>query len=149
MSVATDDTPGPTVASPPSRDTRKDPLRVRIRGPWRVAVVEGSMRPAIEAGDWLLVDPTVGTWPRRGSIVLIREPDSNELAVKRVAAGPGDRVPFAEGFLHLAPDEAWLVGDAADVSRDSRRYGPVPVDLLVGRAWFRYAPARRFGRLRP
>ena len=22
---------------------------------------------------------------------------------------------------------------------DSRRYGPVPVELLVGRAWFRYA----------
>ena len=25
---------------------------------------------------------------------------------------------------------------------DSRRYGPVPVELLVGRAWFRYAPAQ-------
>jgi len=28
---------------------------------------------------------------------------------------------------------------------DSRRYGPVPLDLLVGRAWFRYAPLRRLG----
>ena len=28
---------------------------------------------------------------------------------------------------------------------DSRRYGPVPVELLVGRAWFRYAPWRRIG----
>jgi len=26
----------------------------RVRGPWRVAVVEASMAPAIEPGDWLL-----------------------------------------------------------------------------------------------
>jgi signal peptidase I len=105
------------------------------------------MRPAIEAGDWLLVDPTVKSWPRRGSVVVFREPDSDVLAVKRVAGRPGDRVPFAEGFLHLAPDEAWLLGDADDVSRDSRRYGPVTVELLVGRAWFRYAPRHRLGPL--
>ena len=30
---------------------------------------------------------------------------------------------------------------------DSRVYGPVPLDLLVGRAWFRYAPLRRIGRI--
>ena len=32
--------------------------------------------------------------------------------------------------------------------RRFRRYGPVPVALLVGRVWFRYAPLRRFGRIR-
>ena len=30
---------------------------------------------------------------------------------------------------------------------DSRRYGPVQLDLLVGRAWFRYAPLPRIGRI--
>jgi signal peptidase I len=112
------------------------------------------MRPAIEAGDWLLIDPTVAGWPRRGSVVVFREPDSDELAIKRVAARPGDRVPYAEGYLVLGADEAWLLSDAADAELmaeglgepvDSRRYGPVPVELLVGRAWFRYAPLRRFG----
>jgi signal peptidase I len=106
------------------------------------------MQPVIEAGDWLLVDPTPRAWPRRGSIVVFREPDTGQLAIKRVIAGPGDRIPFADGYLHLAGDEAWLQGDAPDISRDSRRYGPVPVDLLVGRAWFRYAPRNRIGRLR-
>jgi signal peptidase I len=114
------------------------------------------MRPAIEPGDWLLVDPTIVRWPRRGSVVLFHEPDGETLAIKRVAAGPGDRVPFADGYLELAEDEAWLVGDAtaeataeAGFGRpvDSRRFGPVPVDLLVGRAWFRYAPRRRIGRI--
>jgi signal peptidase I len=112
------------------------------------------MRPAIEPGDWLLVDPTVARWPRRGSVVVFREPDSDELAIKRVAARPGDRVPYAEGYLILGADEAWLLSDAPDAELmaaglgepvDSRRYGPVPVELLVGRAWFRYWPFRRIG----
>jgi len=114
------------------------------------------MRPAIEPGDWLLVDPTIVRWPRRGSVVVFREPDGETLAIKRVAAGPGDRVPFADGHLELAEDEAWLLSDATTEATapgghgppvDSRRYGPVPVELLVGRAWFRYAPIRRVGRI--
>lgn len=114
------------------------------------------MRPAIEPGDWLLVDPTTLRWPRRGSVVVFREPDGETLAIKRVAAGPGERVPFADGYLELADDEAWLLSDvspeaAAEAGHgqpiDSRRYGPVPVELLVGRAWFRYAPLRRIGRI--
>lgn len=114
------------------------------------------MRPAIEPGDWLLIDPTVVHWPRRGAVVLFREPEGETLAVKRVAAGPGDRVPFADGYLELAEDEAWLLSDASPEATaaagfgepiDSRRYGPVQLDLLVGRAWFRYAPLRRIGRI--
>jgi signal peptidase I len=114
------------------------------------------MRPAIEPGDWLLVDPTTDRWPRRGSVVVFHEPDGDELAIKRVAAGPGDPVPYADGYLILGADEAWLLSDAPDAELmaaglgqpvDSRRYGPVPVELLVGRAWFRYAPAGRIGLL--
>lgn len=114
------------------------------------------MRPAIEPGDWLLVDPTLTRWPRRGTVVVFREPDGDRLAIKRVAAGPGQRVPFADGYLELAEDEAWLLSDATAETTaksgygdpiDSRRYGPVQLDLLVGRAWFRYAPMGRIGRI--
>ena len=114
------------------------------------------MLPSIADGDWLLVDPTITRWPRRGSVVVFREPDGGELSVKRVAAGPGDHVPFANGILELAEDEAWLLSDAwveeaaaAGFGEpiDSRRYGPVPVELLVARAWFRYGPLRRLGRI--
>ena len=89
--------------------------------------------------------------------MVVREPDSGDLAIKRVAAGPGDRVPFADGYLILAEDEAWLLSDADEETTrdagfgepiDSRQYGPVPLDLLVGRAWFRYGPLRRFGPIR-
>lgn len=114
------------------------------------------MSPTIEPGDWLLVDPTVARWPRRGAIVVFREPDSDVLAIKRVAAGPGERVDLDEGHLILGADEAWLLSDTPDAVLlaagsgrpiDSRRYGPVPVSDLVGRAWFRYGPLRRIGRI--
>jgi signal peptidase I len=116
------------------------------------------MAPTIEPGDWLLVDPTTARWPRRGSIVIFREPDSELLAIKRVAARSGDRVQLDDGHLILAADEAWLLSDAADADLlaagsgqpiDSRRYGPVPVDALVGRVWFRYGPLERMGLLAP
>ena len=114
------------------------------------------MAPTILPGDWLLVDPTTARWPRRGSIVVFREPDGDLLAIKRVAAGPGERLELDEGHLILAPDEAWLLSDAADADLlaagagqpvDSRRYGPVPVEALVGRVWFRYGPLQRIGLL--
>jgi hypothetical protein len=114
------------------------------------------MAPTVEPGDWLLVDPTTARWPRRGSIVVFREPESDLLAIKRIAAGPGGRVVLDEGHMVLGADEAWLLSDAADADLlaaaagrpvDSRRYGPVPVDALVGRVWLRYGPLRRFGLL--
>jgi type IV secretory pathway protease TraF len=114
------------------------------------------MAPTIAPGDWLLVDPTTARWPRRGAIVVFREPDSGLLAIKRVAAVPGQRVELDAGHLVLAADEAWLLSDANDAELlaaglgqpiDSRRYGPVPAANLVGRAWFRYGPPSRIGRL--
>ena len=114
------------------------------------------MRPSIEPGDWLLIDPTTSRWPRRGSVVVFHEPDGDDLAIKRIAAVPGERVPYADGYLMLRDDEAWLLSDAPDAELmaagfgepvDSRRYGPVPLELLIGRAWFRYAPVRRVGRI--
>jgi signal peptidase I len=113
------------------------------------------MEPTVREGDWLLVDPTTDRWPRRGSIVAFLEPDGGALSIKRVAGGPGDRVPFHDGYLELADDEAWLLADASPEASaaagygdpiDSRSFGPVPLELLVGRVWFRYAPLRRMGR---
>ena len=98
------------------------------------------MAPALLPGDWLLLDPTGGRWPRPGSIVVVREPGSGILAIKRVA-GRGRSAG-------LEPREAWLLGDAPAGSIDSRAYGPLDADALAARAWFRYGPPGRIGRLR-
>jgi signal peptidase I len=132
-------------------------LRERLRGPWRVAVTEGSMVPAILPGDWLILNPVVSRWPARGSVVVFHEPFGGALAVKRVASLPGHRVPFANGYLTLGAGEAWLIADADEKAAasvgsgppvDSRRFGPVNEDDLVGMAVFRYWPPRRIGRIR-
>lgn len=114
------------------------------------------MLPAIAPGDWLLVNPTIGRWPKNGSIVLFNEPDDGSLAIKRVAAGPGEQVRFAGGYLVLAADEAWLTADADAKTAaaagfgppvDSNRFGPVTLELLVGRVLVRYGPPGRLGRI--
>ena len=114
------------------------------------------MAPAIEPGDWLVVNPRASSWSPVGSVVVFREPMSDALALKRVAAGPGARIRFAEGYLTLADDEAWLLADAPEALTvaagfgppiDSRRFGPVSLDRLLGRVLFRYYPVRRFGRI--
>jgi hypothetical protein len=132
------------------------------RGPWRAEVAEDSMAPALLPGDWLLLDPTCRRWPRPGTIVVIREPGTGVLAIKRVAArgarrrgaarredggvGAGGR-PDASPSSQASRDPSCR-GDAVDGSIDSRAYGPLDADALVARAWFRYGPRRRIGRLR-
>jgi hypothetical protein len=115
------------------------------------------MLPAIRPGDWLIVNPLVGRWPSPGSIVVFRDPDDEALSLKRVAGGPGSTVPFGGGFLHLADDEAWLLGDASEAMaaaegfgppRDSRKFGPVTLDRLIGQVVARYGPRTRIGRVR-
>ena len=114
------------------------------------------MAPAIIPGDWLFVNPRASAWPRNGAVVVFHEPLSETLAIKRVAAGPGDQVRFGGGYLTLAADEAWLTADADEKAAaavgfgppiDSTRFGPVSLDDLVGTVLFRYAPLRRFGRI--
>ena len=78
------------------------------------------MEPAIRARRLAARRPDRGRWPRRGSVVLFREPESGLLAIKRVAGRPGDWVRFADGWLHLADDEAWLQGDATDEALTAR-----------------------------
>jgi hypothetical protein len=131
----------------PGSEPVADILAGAREGPWRVLVVEDSMRPVLEPGDWLLVDPTVHRWPRRGTIVVFREPDTELLAIKRVAARPGDVLRTKDGPIRLGPTQAWLLGDDRAISHDSREYGPVGLDRLLARAWFRYGPAGRTGRL--
>ena len=71
------------------------------RGAWRSPGEHASRRSS--AGDWLLVDPTAARWPRRGTIVVFREPDGGSLAIKRVAAGPGRPRPVRATATSSSP----------------------------------------------
>jgi nickel-type superoxide dismutase maturation protease len=113
---------------------------------WRVAVAERSMEPALRPGDWLVVlrmppapraappgAPTAA-WRARiapGQIVVARHPGRPDmLLVKRAARRQSG------GW--------WLASDnPAAGAIDSRSFGPVPAELIEGRALFRYWPLRR------
>ncbi len=90
----------------------------------RVKVAERSMEPALRPGDWLLVRRSRRIRP--GQVVLARHPGRPEMLIVKRAAR---RV--AGGW--------WLASDNPGVGAvDSRRFGPVPEVLIVGRVLGRY-----------
>jgi len=101
-----------------------------VRIPFGVAVVSGaSMQPHLYAGDCVLIRQ--GSRARAGDVVLLHRPDRRELlVVKRVRNRLGD------GRL-------WLEGDNPLASDDSRLFGPVGPEEIVGRVVWRYRPLRR------
>jgi nickel-type superoxide dismutase maturation protease len=96
------------------------------------------MLPVLRPGDWLLVDPDAfrGRAPAAGDVVVVPDPRAPErLLVKRVEGAD------STGRLQLS-------GDSTDRSTDSRTFGPVMASDVRGRAWARYWPPARWGRLR-
>jgi nickel-type superoxide dismutase maturation protease len=98
--------------------------RVEVRGP--------SMEPTLVAGERLLL------WRSRrvhiGDVVVVRDPLApDRYLVKRVIA--------------IRSDGIELAGDNAGASRDSRDFGVVAKEDLIGRAWYRYFPASARGRI--
>ncbi|HSF26428.1 MAG TPA: nickel-type superoxide dismutase maturation protease [Actinomycetes bacterium] len=94
----------------------------------RVAVAGASMLPTLHPGDWLVV--RWGAHVRPGDVVVARRPDRpGLLLVKRV--------------VRREPGGWWLVGDNPGASDDSRLFGPVADDLVLGRVLGRYWPLGR------
>jgi signal peptidase I len=133
----------------------------------RVLVHDASMTPTLEPGDRLLVDDRAyhDRVPRRGEIVVLVDPqEPGRWLIKRVAAvgpthlwrtvdgwvegrndpsGPEEAPAEALEMIEVPPAAVYVTGDAAETSRDSRQFGPVPLRNLVGRAVRCYAPRER------
>lgn len=105
--------------------------------------------------------------PQRNDIVVVDLPTMEEMLVKRVVALPGETIevrdgivlvngqPLAEPFPHdlghtsmpaavLGPLEYFVMGDNRANSNDSRSFGPVQRESIVGRVWLRYWPLDQF-----
>ena len=139
---------------------------------FQVARVEGrSMEPTLENQDRLVVNKLVYRLhdPQIGDVVMLLNPlNPDETLVKRIVAGPGDRISMAdgrvvrngvaidEGFLH--PDHRsyenrpgervpaghfFVLGDHRISSSDSRSFGGVPRKYILAKVQVRWWPIDR------
>lgn len=138
------------------------------------SVVRGSsMAPGIHDGDRIVIDHLsyVLGGVKRGDIVVLEYPlDPSVDYIKRVIGVPGDEVridgasvwlngePLAEPYVqtpdtrtHLAlvvqPGTFFVMGDNRRHSSDSREFGLVPRENLVGKVDLRVWPPTRVGLL--
>ncbi|MBW7882150.1 MAG: signal peptidase I [Caldilineaceae bacterium] len=132
-----------------------------------------SMEPNFYEGQFVLVNKLAYRLgqPERGDVVVFHNPrNPNEDYIKRIIGLPGDTVevhdqtvfingqPLSETFPHnsISPgdvrppvvvedNQLYVMGDNRPNSSDSRVFGPVSQDLVVGQAWLRIWPLVEFG----
>ena len=107
--------------------------------------------------------------PERGDVIVLSDPDGGPLPlIKRVVGLPGERITVAGGRVYIdgkllaepyltqdtpggthtwvvPPFQVFVMGDNRSNSRDSRFFGPIPIDSILGHAVFRYWPLNHFG----
>ena len=90
----------------------------------RVTMVIGpSMKPTLSEYSIHILVPIQD--PEIGDIVAFRRPSQKNSYIKRIVAGPGDRVDHWGEMITLGDDEYYVMGDNRENSRDSRTFGPI------------------------
>ncbi len=112
--------------------------------------------------------------PQRGDIVVLHPPvDNGKPYIKRVIGLPGERLSIHDGavyingerleepYLHgvattwsgalgqqeivIPEGQVYVLGDNRSNSSDSRAFGPIAIDEIIGRAWIAYWPKDDIG----
>ncbi|MCR6546244.1 signal peptidase I [Dehalobacterium formicoaceticum] len=133
-------------------------------------IPSSSMEPVLQPGDRILVNKWIYRFrdPKRGDIIIFRYPmDERIQYIKRIIALPGEVIQGRNGeilingqvleesyiseagtafdFGPITMDEGayFVLGDHRDNSRDSRVFGIVTRDKILGKASITYWPFNR------
>jgi signal peptidase I len=134
-------------------------------------VIGTSMEPNLHSGEYLIVNKVLYTLQpsERGDIIVFRAPKSpDKNFVKRIIALPGESVELRRGQVYIngkllyepyidpkmgqdwgpaivGPNELFVLGDNRGDSSDSRSWGMLPVENIIGKAWICYWPPSNWG----
>jgi signal peptidase I len=126
--------------------------------------LDSSMQPGVSAGHHVLVSAWPYWWkePQVGDVVAFVYPRDAALAdLKRIVAGAGSTVELRQGVLYvdgrpytsasesafvgrfhrftspqiIPPHSYFMMGDNAPSSEDSRSYGVISRDRIIGKQW--------------
>ncbi|HLA81509.1 MAG TPA: signal peptidase I [Thermoleophilia bacterium] len=133
-----------------------------------------SMQPTLQEGDRILINRLIYHFhdPRSGDVIVFHSPMiEGEDLVKRVVAVAGDRVSVHDGALYvngarkdepylleqrfsgshpdtvIPPGQVFVMGDNRNNSGDSRLFGPIDIDSIIGSAFVIYWPIGHWGGL--
>ncbi|MCC6790969.1 MAG: signal peptidase I [Thermomicrobiales bacterium] len=114
--------------------------------------------------------------PERGDVVVLNPPlPSSQPYIKRIIGLPGESVSFEDGYVYINGEQldepyidgaitrctnspncsidqipegyVYVLGDNRDNSSDSRSFGLVSIEEIVGKAWFTNWPLTDIGRV--
>jgi len=137
----------------------------------RIRVESVSMQPTLFAGDMVIVNKLAYRFnnsPHRGDVIVFKyPPDPDSIPyIKRIIGLPGDQVHITNGKVYInsqpvdepylkvstnrggdwtVPDrQLFVMGDNRNNSRDSRAWGFVPFENIIGRAELIYLPPQHW-----
>jgi len=133
-------------------------------------VLGQSMEPTLHSSQRVVIEKVTYRFhgPRRGDVVVINSSGQSEMLIKRVVGLPGETIEVKDGRVHVNGrrlEESWtmkpggghygprtvpplhvfVLGDNRGASNDSRNFGPVPIEDIVGHAWVSYWPPKDVG----
>lgn len=144
------------------------PIRMYIAQPFIVS--GDSMVPTFHNGEYLIIDEVSYAFnePKRGDVIVFRFPnDTSRFFIKRIIALPGEtiningsavnittkgggKLELDENYVQadffsqldktLGEDEYFVMGDNRQASSDSRAWGVLNRQYIVGRAFVRVFP---------
>ncbi|HHX50755.1 MAG TPA: signal peptidase I [Clostridia bacterium] len=138
-------------------------------------IPSGSMEPTLQVGDRIIVNKLSTRFrdPERGQVLVFKYPlDISRDYIKRVVGLPGETFEIRQGRVYIdgqlleedylpgdlshsdygpvqIPEHSYfMLGDNRGNSQDSRVWGALPDNLIVGRAVVVFWPLNRLGSIR-